>query len=74
VDSTSSLLESIGRLEARYGIMGSGNGTYNASENEQKLKQLEYNPIKQDTTMLYRYSSTGAFNTTPGTVFLLSPE
>lgn len=32
---------------------GSGNGTYNATENELKLK--DYRPVKRDTTNLYRY-------------------
>lgn len=32
---------------------GSGNGTYNATENEMKL--ANYNPILRDTTNLYRY-------------------
>ncbi|KAI8302091.1 Cytochrome P450 monooxygenase alt3 [Colletotrichum sp. SAR11_240] len=33
--------------------IGSGNGTYNQTENEEKLKN--YNPVKRDTTNLYRY-------------------
>ncbi|KAF9870881.1 hypothetical protein CkaCkLH20_11553 [Colletotrichum karsti] len=33
--------------------IGSGNGTYNATENEEKLKN--YNPVRRDTTNLYRY-------------------
>ncbi|GKT51000.1 multicopper oxidase aurL2 [Colletotrichum spaethianum] len=36
-----------------YFDIGSGNGTYNATENEKKLKN--YNPVKRDTTILYRY-------------------
>ncbi|TQN67917.1 Multicopper oxidase aurL2 [Colletotrichum shisoi] len=37
-----------------YWDIGSGNGTYNATENEERLKN--YNPVKRDTTNLYRYA------------------
>ncbi|OHE98212.1 L-ascorbate oxidase [Colletotrichum orchidophilum] len=33
--------------------LGSGNGTYDPFENEKRLKN--YNPVKRDTTNLYRY-------------------
>ncbi|SMQ52027.1 unnamed protein product [Zymoseptoria tritici ST99CH_1A5] len=35
--------------------IGSGNGTYNAVENEKKLET--YKPVKRDTTLLYRYGT-----------------
>ncbi|CAK4004976.1 L-ascorbate oxidase [Lecanosticta acicola] len=38
-----------------YYDIGSGNGTYNATANEMKLK--DYHPVKRDTTNLYRYGS-----------------
>ena len=37
--------------------IGSGNGTYNATENEAKIVASGYHPIKRDTSMLYRYTS-----------------
>ena len=37
-----------------YFDIGSGNGTYNATENEKKLQG--YNPVLRDTTNLYRYT------------------
>ncbi|KAK9374435.1 Cupredoxin [Lipomyces chichibuensis] len=43
-----------------YYDIGSGNGTYNVSENEKRLKGTE--PVRRDTTMLYKYNQT----TTPG--------
>jgi L-ascorbate oxidase len=36
---------------------GSGNGTYDPYENEKKL--TNYNPVKRDTTNLYRYRTKG---------------
>ncbi|KAF2436605.1 L-ascorbate oxidase [Tothia fuscella] len=47
-----------------YWDLGSGNGTYDATENEERLKG--YTPVKRDTTMLYRYASSGVLNTTAG--------
>jgi L-ascorbate oxidase len=44
--------------------LGSGNGTYDAAENNKKL--AGYTPIKRDTTMLYRYGASGILNTTAG--------
>lgn len=38
-----------------YYDIGSGNGTYNATENELKLQN--YNPVLRDTTNLYRYTT-----------------
>ena len=37
-----------------YYDIGSGNGTYDPSENEKKLQG--YNPVLRDTTNLYRYT------------------
>jgi L-ascorbate oxidase len=37
--------------------VGSGNGTYDAEANEAKIKQLNWTPVKRDSTMLYRYTS-----------------
>ncbi|TID16988.1 L-ascorbate oxidase [Venturia nashicola] len=44
--------------------LGSGNGTYNATEMEQRLEGFE--PMRRDTTMLYRYLEKGAPRTTLG--------
>lgn len=44
--------------------IGSGNGTYDAESNERRLEG--YTPIKRDTTLLYRYVSIGAANSTSG--------
>lgn len=38
---------------SHYYDIGSGNGTYNATANEERLKGM--NPVRRDTTMLYRY-------------------
>jgi FtsP/CotA-like multicopper oxidase with cupredoxin domain len=40
--------------------IGSGNGTYDAEKNEERLRGTH--PVKRDTTMLYRYEAT----TVPG--------
>jgi L-ascorbate oxidase len=40
--------------------IGSGNGSYDVQANEERLKST--NPVRRDTTMLYRYETT----TTPG--------
>ncbi|KFY98247.1 hypothetical protein V500_01754 [Pseudogymnoascus sp. VKM F-4518 (FW-2643)] len=37
--------------------IGSGNGSYNAEENEEKLVNMGYKAVRRDTTMLYRYST-----------------
>ncbi|KAF2225409.1 Cupredoxin [Elsinoe ampelina] len=37
--------------------LGSGNGTYNAAENEKRFKN--FTPAKRDTTVLYRYTVKG---------------
>ncbi|KAI1469090.1 putative multicopper oxidase [Daldinia caldariorum] len=47
-----------------YWDLGSGNGTYDAVANEEKFKN--YTPMKRDTTMLHRYASEAADNTTSG--------
>lgn len=38
--------------------IGSGNGTYNATENEAKIVKAGYHPVQRDTSMLYRYITT----------------
>jgi FtsP/CotA-like multicopper oxidase with cupredoxin domain len=43
---------------AHYYDIGSGNGTYCAEANEERLKGT--NPVKRDTTMLYRYATAAA--------------
>jgi L-ascorbate oxidase len=47
-----------------YWDLGSGNGTYDATENEKRF--VGYTPVKRDTTMLYRYATSGTLNTTAG--------
>ncbi|KAI2779885.1 putative multicopper oxidase [Daldinia loculata] len=47
-----------------YWDLGSGNGIYDAGANEERFKN--YTPMKRDTTMLHRYASKGADNTTSG--------
>ncbi|KAI0122379.1 putative multicopper oxidase [Daldinia grandis] len=47
-----------------YWDLGSGNGTYDAVANEEHFKN--YTPMKRDTTMLHRYASKGADDTTSG--------
>ncbi|KAI4859801.1 putative multicopper oxidase [Hypoxylon rubiginosum] len=47
-----------------YWDLGGGNGTYDASANEERFKN--YTPMKRDTTMLHRYTSKGADHTTAG--------
>jgi L-ascorbate oxidase len=47
-----------------YWDLGSGNGTYDPVANGKKLES--YMPVKRDTTMLYRYASSGVVNTTAG--------
>lgn len=47
-----------------YWDLGSGNGTYDATANEEHFKN--YTPMKRDTTMLHRYASKGADYTTAG--------
>ena len=53
-----------------YWDLGSGNGTYNAAENNAKLealyKESGWTPALRDTTMQYRYASSGVPNTTAG--------
>jgi L-ascorbate oxidase len=44
--------------------IGSGNGTYNATANEERLRG--YRPVKRDTTMLYRYATKGVPFTAAG--------
>lgn len=48
-----------------YWDLGSGNGTYNATVNEEKF-EAGYVPVKRDTTMLYRYAESGVPHTTAG--------
>jgi hypothetical protein len=47
-----------------YYDIGSGNGTYNATENELHLQG--YNPVLRDTTLLYRYTAEQTVNTNAG--------
>lgn len=47
-----------------YWDLGGGNGTYDAAANEERFKDRI--PMKRDTTMLHRYASKGAANTTSG--------
>jgi len=47
-----------------YYDIGSGNGTYNATANEEKL--VDYSPMKRDTTMLYLYEKTTPSGTDAG--------
>ncbi|KAK9243144.1 Cupredoxin [Lipomyces tetrasporus] len=42
---------------AHFYDIGSGNGTYDLQENEERLKGTE--PVRRDTTMLYRYARSG---------------
>jgi len=39
-----------------YWDLGSGNGTYNATQNEAKWANSTGHPVRRDTTMLYRYT------------------
>jgi L-ascorbate oxidase len=44
-----------------YFDIGSGNGTYDAEANEEKMRRLGYSAAQKDTTMLFRYTTkTGA--------------
>ncbi|KAK5026600.1 hypothetical protein LTS07_007534 [Exophiala sideris] len=47
-----------------YFDLGSGNGTYNATANEVRFGN--YTPARRDTTMLYRYATSGVPGTTAG--------
>ncbi|KUJ06572.1 L-ascorbate oxidase [Mollisia scopiformis] len=49
---------------AHYWDLGSGNGTYNATANNLKLTGSQ--PVKRDTTMLYRYAMTTGNGTRMG--------
>ncbi|KAF2788279.1 multicopper oxidase [Melanomma pulvis-pyrius CBS 109.77] len=53
-----------------YWDLGAGNGTYNATANNEKLDTLyrenDWTPALRDTTMQYRYASSGVPNTTAG--------
>lgn len=49
---------------SHYWDIGSGNGTYNATENEKHFEN--YTPAKRDTTMLHRYATKGEVETTAG--------
>lgn len=49
---------------SHYWDLGSGNGTYNATENEKHFEN--YTPAKRDTTMLHRYATKGEIQTTAG--------
>ncbi|KEF57337.1 L-ascorbate oxidase [Exophiala aquamarina CBS 119918] len=47
-----------------YFDLGSGNGTYNATANEPRF--VNYTPARRDTTLLYRYATSGMPQTTAG--------
>ncbi|KIW71105.1 L-ascorbate oxidase [Phialophora macrospora] len=47
-----------------YFDLGSGNGTYNATDNEERFGN--YTPALRDTTMVYRYAPSGPKNYTSG--------
>ncbi|KAK6087001.1 L-ascorbate oxidase [Seiridium cupressi] len=49
---------------AHFWDLGSGNGTYDAAENEKKF--ADFTPAKRDTTQLYRYATSGPANYTSG--------
>lgn len=49
-----------------YWDLGSGEGMYDASANDAKIKRLGYTPVKRDTTMLYRYISNSTSNEVDG--------
>lgn len=44
--------------------LGSGNGTYDAQQNEEHFKT--FTPVRRDTTVLYRYATKGVPHTTAG--------
>ncbi|KAK2616566.1 Multicopper oxidase aurL2 [Conoideocrella luteorostrata] len=44
--------------------LGSGDGTYNAEENEKRFEKAT--PLRRDTTILYRYRKSGAPHQTAG--------
>jgi L-ascorbate oxidase len=49
---------------AHFWDLGSGNGTYDAAENEKRFGN--YTPARRDTTQLYRYATSGPANSTSG--------
>ncbi|KAH8817524.1 Cupredoxin, partial [Xylogone sp. PMI_703] len=51
---------------AHYWDLGSGNGTYEANANEEKIRAGHHRPVKRDTTMLYRYGTSTGNGTTEG--------
>ncbi|RFU24096.1 hypothetical protein B7463_g12243, partial [Scytalidium lignicola] len=51
---------------AHYWDLGSGNGTYEANANEEKIHAGHHRPIKRDTTMLYRYGTSTGNRTAEG--------
>lgn len=50
---------------SHYFDLGSGNGTYNATENEKRFAG-GYTPARRDTTILHRYATSGQVETTSG--------
>ncbi|KAK0644189.1 multicopper oxidase-domain-containing protein [Cercophora newfieldiana] len=62
------MIENSGRLgthpfhahSKHYYDIGSGTGAYNADANNAKIEKLGYQPVKRDTTMLYKYNGTVA--------------
>lgn len=51
---------------AHYWDLGSGNGTFNATANEEKWAALGTRPVLRDTTVLYRYESATGNGTVQG--------
>lgn len=64
LQNTGSLVDRSGQLDVHpfhahgehYYDVGSGPGLYDAEANEAKIVSLGYQPVRRDTTMLYRYS------------------
>ncbi|KAF3932147.1 Laccase-14 [Dactylellina cionopaga] len=46
--------------------LGAGNGTYNATANEEYMRSKNYTPVLRDTTVGYRYATKGVPQTTAG--------
>ncbi|KAK6332886.1 hypothetical protein TWF696_002905 [Orbilia brochopaga] len=49
-----------------YWDLGAGNGTYNATANDARMKADNYTPVLRDTTVGYRYATKGVPQTTAG--------
>ena len=51
---------------AHYWDLGSGNGTYNSTANEEKWASIEGGPVLRDTTILYKYAAKTGNGTAMG--------